>query len=106
VLDHVGADAGLGSGVGGSIGVEAESFRGAAVIHRSGQDQVIKGHFLIGDRIGDSLSWLLPEMGAVLFDEGLDSHRSLSDHPLNDAVLAQLNLYVRLSNSQLLHPKQ
>ena len=53
LLDHVGADAGLGSGIGGGVGIEADSFRSAAVIHGSGQNQVSKGHFLIGDGIGD-----------------------------------------------------
>ena len=55
VLDHVGADAGLGFGVGGSFGVKTNGFCGAAVSHGSGQDQVSKGHFLIGDGIGDSI---------------------------------------------------
>ena len=37
VLNHVGADARLGFGVGGGVGIEADSFRSAAVIHGSGQ---------------------------------------------------------------------
>jgi hypothetical protein len=53
VLLHVGADAGLGFGIGGGFGIETDSFCGAAVIHGSGKDQVSKGHFLIGDGIGD-----------------------------------------------------
>jgi hypothetical protein len=40
VLIHVGADAGLGFGVGGGFGIEADGFCGAAVIHGSGKDQV------------------------------------------------------------------
>jgi hypothetical protein len=55
VLGHVGADAWLGFGVGGGVGIETDGFRGAAVIHGSGKDQVSKGHFLIGDGIGDSI---------------------------------------------------
>jgi hypothetical protein len=55
VLDHVGADAGLGFGVGGGFGIETNRFCGAAVIHGSGKDQVSKGHFLIGDGIADSI---------------------------------------------------
>jgi hypothetical protein len=55
VLRHVGADARLGFGVGGGVGIEADGFRGAAVIHGSGKDQVSKGHFLSGDGIGDSI---------------------------------------------------
>ncbi len=51
VLDHVGADAGLGFGVGGGFGIEAGGFRGTAVSHGSGKDQVSKGDFLIGDGI-------------------------------------------------------
>jgi hypothetical protein len=53
VLNHVGADAGLGFDVGGGFGVETNGFCGAAVSHGSGNDQVSKGHFLIGDGIGD-----------------------------------------------------
>jgi hypothetical protein len=53
VLVHVGADAGLGFGVGSGVGIETDGFRGAAVIHGSGEDQVNIGHFLIGDEIGD-----------------------------------------------------
>ena len=49
MLKHVGANAGLGFGVGGGFGIETDGFRGAAVIHGSGQDQVSKGDFLIGD---------------------------------------------------------
>jgi hypothetical protein len=55
VLDHVGADAGLGFGVGGGFGIETDGFCSAAVSHGSGQDQVSKGDFLIGDGIGDSI---------------------------------------------------
>ena len=55
VLDHVVADAGLGFGVGGGVGIETDGFRSSAVIHGSGQDQVSKGHFLIGDGIADSI---------------------------------------------------
>jgi hypothetical protein len=55
VLDHVGADAGLGFGIGGGVGIEADSFRSAAVIHGSGQDQTSKGDFLIGDGIADGI---------------------------------------------------
>ena len=55
VLDHVGANAGLGFGVGGGFGIETDGFCGAAVIHGSGKDQVSKGHFLIGDGIADSI---------------------------------------------------
>jgi hypothetical protein len=36
VLKHVGADAMLGFGVGGRLGIETDSFCGAAVIHGSG----------------------------------------------------------------------
>ena len=53
VLEHVGADARLGFGIGGGFGVKTDGFRGATVIHGSGHDQVSKGHFLIGDGIGD-----------------------------------------------------
>ncbi len=55
VFSHVGADAGLGFGVGSGVGIETDGFRGAAVIHGSGHDQVSKGHFLIGDGIADSI---------------------------------------------------
>jgi hypothetical protein len=53
VLVHEVADAGLGFGVGGGVGIETDGFCGAAVIHGSGEDQESKGHFLIGDEIGD-----------------------------------------------------
>ena len=55
VLDHVGADAGLGFGVGSGVGIETDGFCGAAVIHGSRKDQVSKGDFLIGDGIADSI---------------------------------------------------
>ncbi len=55
VLQHVGADAGFGFGVGGGFGIETNGFCGAAVSHGSGHDQVSKGHFLIGDGIGNSV---------------------------------------------------
>ncbi len=53
VLAHVRADAGLALGVGGGAGIEPDGFGGAAIIHGSGKNQVSKGHFLIGDGIGD-----------------------------------------------------
>jgi hypothetical protein len=53
VLDHVGADAGLGFGIGGGFGVKTDGFCGATVIHGSGQDQASKGDFLVGYGIGD-----------------------------------------------------
>jgi hypothetical protein len=53
VLGHVGANPGLGFGVGGAFRVEAHGFGGAAVIHGSREDQVGEGHFLIGDRVGN-----------------------------------------------------
>jgi len=54
-LVHIGADSGLGFGVGGGFGIETNGFCGAAVIHGSGKDQVSKGDFLIGDGIADSI---------------------------------------------------
>jgi hypothetical protein len=39
----------LGFGIGGGFGVETHGFRGTAVIHGSGKDQVSEGDFLIGD---------------------------------------------------------
>jgi hypothetical protein len=53
VLEHVGADMGFGFGVGGGVGVETHGFGGPAVGHGSREDQVGKGHFLIGDGVGD-----------------------------------------------------
>ena len=53
VLAHIRADAGLALGVGGGAGIEPDGFGGAAIIHGSGKNQVSKGHFLIGDGIGD-----------------------------------------------------
>jgi hypothetical protein len=42
--------------VGGGVGVEADSFGGAAVGHGAGEDQVGKGYFLIGDGIAYFIS--------------------------------------------------
>jgi hypothetical protein len=74
VLHHVGLDAGLGFGVGGGFGIETNRFCGATVIHGSGHDQESKGHFLIGDGIGDfvfghrsSRSFVLLEIGVDVF---------------------------------------
>jgi hypothetical protein len=53
VLGHVGADPGFGLGVGGAFGAQAGGLRGLAVGHVSGEDQVGKGHFLIGDEVVD-----------------------------------------------------
>jgi hypothetical protein len=49
VLKHVCADTGLGFGVGGGVGVEADSFGGMTVGHGAREDQAGKGNFLIGD---------------------------------------------------------
>ena len=51
VLEHVGADTGLGFGVGGGVGVEADGFGGLTVGHGSREDQAGKGYFLIGDGV-------------------------------------------------------
>ena len=61
VLEHVGADPGLGFGVGGGVGVEADGFGGTTVGHGSREDQTGKGYFLIGDGVDDFIfghSWL------------------------------------------------
>jgi hypothetical protein len=49
VLEHVGADTGLGFGVSGGVGVEADGFGGLTVGHGAREDQAGKGYFLIGD---------------------------------------------------------
>jgi hypothetical protein len=62
VLDHVVADTGFGFGVGGGVGVETDGFGGTTVGHGAREDQVGKGHFLIGDGVGDFIfghRWLL-----------------------------------------------
>ena len=51
VLEHVGADTGLGFGVGGGVGVEADGFGGMTVGHGAREDQAGKGYFLIGDGV-------------------------------------------------------
>ena len=53
VFAHIRADAGRALDVGGGAGIEPDGFGGAAIIHGSGKDKVSKGHFLIGDGIGD-----------------------------------------------------
>src|SRR5258708_40319761 len=57
VFAHVGADAGLGFGIGGGVGIETDRFCGAAVIHGSRPDQVSKGDFLMGGGIADRIFW-------------------------------------------------
>ena len=47
VLEHVGADTGFGFGVGGRVGVEADSLGGLTVGHGAREDQEGKGYFLI-----------------------------------------------------------
>jgi hypothetical protein len=64
VLDHVFADTGFEFGVGGGAGVETDGFGGTAVGHSSGEDQVGKGYFLIGDWVADLIfgyKWLRSE---------------------------------------------
>ena len=51
VLEHEGADTGLGFGVGGGVGVEADGFSGLTVGHGASEDQAGKGYFLIGDGV-------------------------------------------------------
>jgi hypothetical protein len=53
VLDHVGADTGLGFSVGGGVGVEAHGLGGTTIGHGSKEDQAGKGYFLIGDEVAD-----------------------------------------------------
>ena len=53
VVEHVGADTGFGFGVGGGVRVEACGFSGLTVGHGAREDQRGKGHFLIGDGVGD-----------------------------------------------------
>jgi hypothetical protein len=57
VLEHVGADTGLGFGVGGGVGVEAHGLSGIPVGHGSREDQAGKGYFLIGDEVGYVIFW-------------------------------------------------
>ena len=62
VLEHEGADTGLGFGVGGGVGVEADGFSGLTVGHGAREDQAGKGYFLIGDGVADFIfghRWLL-----------------------------------------------
>src|ERR1700689_747843 len=62
VLEHVVADTGLGFGVGGGVGVEADSFGGMTVGHGAREDQAGKGYLLIGDGVADFIfghRWLL-----------------------------------------------
>ena len=53
MLEHVGADTGLGLGVGGGVGGEADGFGGTTVGHGSREDQAGKSYFLIGDEVSD-----------------------------------------------------
>ena len=54
MLVHVGADAGLGFDIGGSVGgLRPTASAASAVSHGSGHDQVSIGHFLIGDEIAN-----------------------------------------------------
>jgi hypothetical protein len=62
------------------FGVETDGFCGAAVTHGSGQDQVSKGHFLVGDGIGD---WVFRHressfLGLLEIGDGICLLRSLS----------------------------
>jgi hypothetical protein len=62
VFEHVSADSRLGFGVGGGVGVEADSFGGTTVRHGARKDQAGKGYFLIGDGVADFIfghRWLL-----------------------------------------------
>ena len=53
MLEHEGADTGLGFGVGGGVGVEADSFCGTTVGHGARENQAGEGYFLIGDGVAD-----------------------------------------------------
>ena len=53
MLEHVGADLGLGFDVGGGVGVEAGGFGGLTVGHLAREDQAGESHFLIGDGVAD-----------------------------------------------------
>jgi hypothetical protein len=61
VLEHVGADPGVGFGVGGGVGVETGGFGSLTVGHSSRENQVGKDYFLISNEVADLIfghKWL------------------------------------------------
>jgi hypothetical protein len=57
VVEHVGADTGLGFGVGGGVGVEVDGFGGTTVGHGARKDLAGKGYFLIDELAASQSHW-------------------------------------------------
>jgi hypothetical protein len=74
VLEHVGADPGVGFGVGGGVGVETGGFGSLTVGHSSRENQVGKGYFLVSNEVADLIlghKWLRLSGGCEVAREKL-----------------------------------